>query len=209
MKNLLFFTCITLSTLSALAQDFEGKLTYSSTYKNKNPQVSDEQLTAMMGVSQEYYIKEGNYKTVMNGSLMEWQLYINKENKLYTKVSSSPAALWNDGSINSDSIISVKLNKNTIEVLGYTCDELIFTCTRGIQKYYFNTSLKVSPPVFENHKFGNWYDFVKRSNALPLKMIIDTPEMTISCEATQVTEIKLDASNFQLPADMPIQKSPY
>ena len=33
----------------------------------------------MPGTTQEYYIKGGNYKSVTNGTLVQWQLYIEKD----------------------------------------------------------------------------------------------------------------------------------
>ena len=191
MNKLLVFALITFSTVTVFGQNFEGKITYSNTYKNKNPQMTDQQWLSMMGGTQEYYIKGGNYKSVTNGTLMQWQLYVNSENKLYTKMSNSETVFWNDGLTNPDSIISIELNKNVIEILGYTCDELILTCKSGIQKYYFNATLKVEVSLFENHKFGNWYDFLKESNALPLKMIIDNAQFTMENIATEVKEMKL------------------
>ena len=143
MSKLLVFALITFSTLTVFGQNFEGKITYSNSYKNKNPQMTDQQWLSMMGGTQEYYIKGGNYKSVTNGTLMQWQLYINSENKLYSKMSNSETVFWNDGLTNTDSIISVELNKNVIEILGYKCDELILTCKSGIQKYYFNSTLEI------------------------------------------------------------------
>jgi len=209
MNKLLVFALITFSTLTIFGQNFEGKITYSNTYKNKNPQMTDQQWLSMMGGTQEYYIKGGNYKSVTNGTLMQWQLYVNSENKLYSKMSNSETVFWNDGLTNPDSIISVKLNKNAIKILAYECDELILTCKSGIQKYYFNSTLKVDVSLFENHKFGNWYDFLKESNSLPLKMIIDNAQFTMENIATEVKEMKLNEKDFQLPANTKTAKSPY
>ena len=209
MNKLLVFALITFSTLTVFGQNFEGKITYSNTYKNKNPQMTDQQWLSMMGGTQEYYIKGGNYKSVTNGTLMQWQLYVNSENKLYSKMSNSETVFWNDGLTNTDSIISIKLNKNVIKILGYECDELILTCKSGIQKYYFNSTLKVDVSLFENHKFGNWYDFLKESNSLPLKMIIDNAQFTMENIATEVKEMKLNEKDFQLPENTKTAKSPY
>jgi hypothetical protein len=209
MNKLLVFALITFSTLTLFGQNFEGKITYSNTYKNKNPQMTDQQWLSMMGGTQEYYIKGGNYKSVTNGTLMQWQLYVNSENKLYSKMSNSETVFWNDGLTNPESIISVKLNKNVIKILEYECDELILTCKSGIQKYYFNSTLKVDISLFENHKFGNWYDFLKESNSLPLKMIIDNAQFTMENIATEVKEMKLNEKDFQLPEDIKTAKSPY
>lgn len=53
------------------SQTFEGKIIYANTYKSKSPKLKDEQLNSMMGTTQEYYIKGGNYKSVFNGAFVK------------------------------------------------------------------------------------------------------------------------------------------
>ena len=209
MGKLVAFAFIVFSSLTMFGQSFEGKITYSNTFKSKTPQMTDQQWVSMLGATQEYYIKGGDYKSVTNDTLMQWQLYVNDENRLYNKMSNSETVFWNDGLTNNDSIISVKLNKEVMEILGYKCDELILTCKSGVQKYYFNSSLEVDPSLYEKHKFGNWYDFLKESKSLPLKMIIDNQQFTMVSIATEVKDIKIETSFFQLPENTKTAKIPY
>jgi hypothetical protein len=163
----------------------------------------------MMGTTWEYYIKEGNFKTTTDGTFFQWQLYINKDNKLYNKMSNSAAVLWNDGSVNPDEVIKSELNKGVIAILGYQCDELILTCKSGVQKYYFNSDLKVNTTLFEKLKFGNWDVIMSKTTGLPLKMIIETPQFSLESLATAVTPMKVEDKMFELPADSKVEKSPY
>ncbi len=195
--------------LNTPVTNFEGKIKYKISYKSKIPNVSDEQLTAMMGGIQEYYLKSGDYKSVMNGSFMQWQLYIKKDNKLYNKISTSPDILWIDGSENKDSVLKSEIKSNVIQILGYNCDELTLTCKSGIQKYYYNAGLAIDPALFTNHKYGNWIEFVSRSKAVPLKAIVDTEQMTVESTAEELKEMILDKSLFELPADATTKKSPF
>ncbi len=82
MKNVALIVFLFLISLHLLGQDFEGQIVYSNSYISKNPKMSDQQWTTMMGSTQTYLIKGGDYKSVTNGTLLQWQLYINKENKL-------------------------------------------------------------------------------------------------------------------------------
>ena len=200
------FTCI---ISNSFAQLFEGQITYQTSYKSKIPNLTDEQFTSMMGTTMEYFVKEGNYKTTTDGTFFQWQLYINKDNKLYTKMSNSPAVLWNDGAVNSDEVLKAEVNKGVITILGNLCDELVLTCKSGIQKYYFNPKLKVDPNLYALHKYGNWNEIISRCNSLPLKMIVDNPQFTLECEATAITPTKLEGSLFVLPADSKLEQSPY
>jgi hypothetical protein len=200
---------LVLTTTSTFGQIFEGKIVYENKYTSKIPNLNDQQFSSMMGSTQEYFIKGGNYKSVTNGTLMQWQLYINKDNKLYNKMANNPTILWNDGSVNADEVLKTEINKNVIEILGHQCDELILTCKSGVQKYYFSNKLKVDTKLYENHKFGNWSEYISKSGALPLKVIVDSPQFTLEGVAKEIKSITLEDKLFELPVDSKIQKSPY
>ena len=207
--RLLKLLALLLLTTTTYGQGFEGKIVYKNEIKSKLPNVTSEQFNAMMGTTQEYFIKGGNYKSETNGTFVLWQIYINKDNKLYNKVANSPAILWNDGAVNTDEVLKAEVNKGVADILGYRCDELILTCKSGVQKYYFNARLKVDPKLYEKHKFGNWSEVMSRTSSLPLKTFIDNAQYTLEGIATEVVPMKLDDKMFELPADSKIEKSPY
>lgn len=208
MKKLIL-TLTLFSSIATFGQSFEGEIIYRNSLKSKNPKMTDEQWTQMMGSKQEYFIKQGNYKSVTNGTMTQWQIYNNKENKVYTKMSNSETVLWNDASVNSDEIIKSEMKKNAITILGYSCNELTLTCKSGVQKYYYSSKLPVDIKLFENHKCGNWYEFLKNSKSLTLKTIIETLQFTMETIATEIKPMKLDDKIFILPADTKTSKSPY
>ena len=208
-KLILVLAIFAITTITTFGQNFEGKIFYANTYKSKIPDLTDEQLTSMMGSSQEYLIKGGNYKSTANGSLFQWQLYINKDNKIYNKMLNSETAFWIDCKVQNNEILKVEVNKNVTEILGYTCDEIILTSKSEVQKYYFNSKLAVDAKLFVNHKFGNWYDYLSKSNALPLKSITESEEFTLVSIATDIKPMKLSDKEFELPAGMKTAKSPY
>src|SRR6187455_935166 len=199
------FFFLTISSVVCPGQSFEGKVTYETAYKSKIPNVTDALFTEMMGKSQEYNLKNGNYRTTSNGTFLQWQLYLNKDNKLYTKFSNSASVLWNDGAVNPDSVLKTEFNKEIIDILGYKCDELILTCRSGVQKYYFNSKLKVDPKLFENHKFGNWNVIMSKTNSIPLKMIIDSTQFSLECTASEIVPSKLDSKIFELPPNSKVE----
>lgn len=209
MTKTITFLVAAIFAITSFGQSFEGKIVYQNAYKSKIPNVTDEQFTTMMGSTQEYFIKNGDYISVANGSLFQWQLYVNTDNKLYSKMANSETLFWNDGAANTDEILKAEINKDVIEILGYKCDELVLTCKSGIQKYYFNTKLSVDTKLFVNHKFGNWYDFLSKSNSLPLKSIVTNSQFTLESVATAINEMELDKTFFDLPAGAKTMKSPY
>ena len=205
LANLLIACAI---TVTSFAQSFEGEVIYQNSYKSKMPSLTDEKFASLMGSTQDYFVKGDKYKSVLNGELLQWQIYIPADNKLYTKMANNEAALWTDAGTNPDSVLSMVLNKNVIEILGYKCDELILNCKSGTQKYYFNKKLSMDPKQFVNHKFANWYYYISKSNAVPLKIEIDIAQFTMISTAVKVNPGKLDAGIFQLPAGMKVGPSP-
>ncbi len=209
MPRLIAFLLAISCSFISFAQSFEGKVVYTNIYKSKIPNVSDEQLTAMMGSQYDYFMKGGDYKVESNGNLFLWQVYLSKDNKIYTKMANSETVLWNDGATNTDEIIKMELNKNATTILGYACDELVLTCSSGVQKYYFSNKFFIDPKLFTGHNYGNWLAYVSRSSALPLKSIIDNAQFTWENVATSVTPMKLENSFFVLPPNTETAPSPY
>ncbi len=212
-KLTLFVFALLFCGANAFAQTanptFEGEITYANVYKSKNPKLKEKQLAAMLGSVHNYYIKNGDYKTVTNGMFAQWQLYINKDNKLYNKMASSDTVFWNDAAIHDDEVVSSKVNKNVITILGYPCDELVLNCRSGVHKYYFNSKLRVDAKLFIKNKYGNYYNYISRTNAVPLKMIIEDAEFIIESVATKVEPKKFPAGFFLLPAHTKTARSLY
>lgn len=209
MKKIFYIICFLFLQAAAIAQPFEGKIMYENKYKSKLPNVTDDQLTAMMGGKQDYFVKAGNYKIATNGSYFQWQIYVNKDNKLYNKMTSSESLLWIDAASNPDAVIKAEIKKGVTEILGYTCDEITLTCKSGIQKYYFSPKLKADAKLFANFKYQNFYEYISRTQALPLKMAIDTPQFSLESTATEIQPMTLDAKLFTIPADAKLEKSPF
>lgn len=209
MKQTLLTLSLILSTLLSFSQAFEGEIVYHNTYKSKTPGLKDEQLNTMMGSVQYYFVKGGNYKSETNGSFMLWQLYSNTDNKLYNKLASSPVILWNDATSNADTVLSSSLHKGVTTILGYQCDELVLNCRSGVQKYYFSTKLPVDAKLYAHHNYGNYYAYLQKTNALPLKVVIDNAQLTMEGIATEVKPMKLDKAKFMLPQGVQTAKSPY
>lgn len=205
-----FIICLALMTrLLSIAQNFEGVIVYTNTVKSKMAQVSNEQWTNMLGSKQSFYIKGNRYKSVTNGTMIQWQLYVAEDNKLYNKMGNSEVLLWNDASLQNEEILSSEIKLNAARILGYDCDELTLTCKSGVQKYYFTSKLVADCKLYEKHLYGNWYDFLKLAKGLSLKTIIENAQFTLEQTAIEVNAKKLDDAVFSIPADAKTSKSPY
>ena len=182
------------------AQYFEGEVTYQLTYKSKMKDVSDERMTNAMGDKSEYYVRGGDYKNVGNGTIFQWQLYRHDDNRLYNKMTKTNANLWTDGFSNPDTVYHSAMVFGAATVLGYSCDELILYCRTGTQQYFFSSRFGVDARLFTRHRFGNYYDYISKANAIPLMYILDTKQFTITGKAVLVKPGPLDPEMFALPA---------
>ena len=205
LSLLLLITC----TLNISAQNFEGKLVYQNTFKSKTEGVPDNMFSEMLGSTMTYHIKGQLYKTETNGKMIQWQVYNPADHKLYTKMSNSETLLWNDAAVNDDEVTSVETNKGVVEVMGYLCDEIIFTTKGGVQKFYYNSKIAADPKLYTNHNYGLWYDFVSRSGALPLKMIVESAEFTMESTVVGIKPMVVETKVFTLPEGVQSVKSPY
>ena len=209
MNKIITIALILMTASTVSGQTFEGKITYRNSFVSKLPNLKNEEMNLLMGDKQIFYIRGGDYKSVFNGTFENWQLYSNSENKLYSKFGGSDTIFWNHAGINDDTVFTTKLTKNKIEILGYSCDELIFMCKSGVQKYYYNSSLRVNSKLYERLKYANWYDFLKRSNAVPLKIVLDSYQFSMESVAIQVKPMKIEDQELRLPANSIVAKSPY
>jgi hypothetical protein len=208
-KKIFILSSLLLLTFSAISQSFEGKITYQNKYKSKMPGASDEQLNSMMGNTQEFFIQKGNYRSSMNGTFLQWQLYISKDKKFYAKMANAETIYFSDATVREEEILKKELNKGVVDILGYKCDELIITTKTTVQKYYFNPEIKIDPLDFKDHKYSNWDEIVSILKSQPLKFILDTPQFTLESVAIKIESQKVDPAMFVLPANASLQKSPF
>ncbi|WP_316838576.1 hypothetical protein [Pedobacter gandavensis] len=187
-----------LSPVIGFAQFFEGTITYSNSYKSKSPQLKDEQLNEIMGTTQEYFIKGGDYKSIMNGSFLKMQLYRSTENRSYMLTGNSDIVYWEDYSKNKDVAIKYEVQKSKEIIMGIPCDVLVVYTPKSKSYYYFNKKYAVNPELFKQHIYGNWYYIISRTKALPLKTVYEDDQFVLTSTAIDITPKKLNANVFEL-----------
>lgn len=208
MKPFLFLIAVLAAPRLLYAQNFEGEVVYQLSYTSKIKNITNERMANAMGDRSEYFIRGGDYKTVSNGTIFQWQLYRNQENRLYNKTLQSTAILYAEGESNTDTVFNTSLIFGAATILGYSCDEVVLYCRSGTQRYFFNAAFGVDSELFRHHRYGNWYDYISRAHAVPLKYIVDTPQFIVEATAVQVKQSVLDASFFALPEGALLQPMP-
>ncbi|CAF3303912.1 unnamed protein product [Rotaria socialis] len=152
----------------------------------------------MMGTKQDYYIKGSNYKSVFNGAFTKMQIYKASENKSYTLTSKNDTLYWEDYSTNKDEAVKYELQKNKETILGIACDVLIVEAKKSKTYFYFNSKYNIDPELFKRHNYGNWYFTISKTKALPLKTVYETDQFILTSTATEIKELKLKDSLFEI-----------
>ena len=207
MKNklTLIILCI-LSAGSIRAQVFEGKIVYNNHFTSKIKNLSDEQLQMIVGSKQEYFIKGGSYKSLMNGQAIVMQLYDQKDNRLYNKRANIDTLYWFDASNNTDPVKNVEIKQNVDTILGRKCDALILQTASGTTTYYYSSDYKIDSKAYVNHKYSNWDLYVVKAGAVPLRSIVENSQFKMESTAVEITPVKLDASFFQIDKAAPVKQ---
>ena len=205
MKPILLLTALYCVSLMLAEQPFEGEIVYQNTLKSKIPGTSDRKLTDLFGAVQEYFIRGGDYKSISNGTFSQWQLYRNAENRLYNKNSTSDTIYWDDAGFNNNKVLQTEIRHTGDTIAGYSCDELIMTCTNGIETYYFSSKLAIDTTAFGKHLYGHWNEYVAITHSLPLKMIISFPQFDYAAVAVAVKPMHLENKFFELPYGAVVQ----
>jgi hypothetical protein len=180
------------------AQSFEGKISYNNYYQSKLANLKSEQLNAMMGTKQDFYIKGSSYKSVFNGAFTRMQIYKTSENKSYTLTGKNDTLYFEDYGINKDEAVKSELLKNQDTVMGIPCDVLIVETKKSKTYFYFNYQYSVNPELFKQHTYGNWYYTISKTMALPLKTVYQTEQFILTSTVIEIKEQKLEDAFFEI-----------
>lgn len=206
---ILFITLSFFSVCKVYSQKnlFQGIIIYDMDYSDKTGQMDEVQSEQYLGNEQKYFIRESQYKSVMNGLLNVTQLYTGKDT-LYSTIKGTDTILYIDTKFQKEKVISSIIKKNQLSVLGYNCNSLELTTSDGIIKYYFNEALRIDKDLYVNHKKGFWYFCLDKTNgALPIKCVTETSDFKLIITAKKIDIKDLDDSDFELPKNLPIIKS--
>ena len=207
MKYTIVLLVLTSLCSKVFCQNFEGEIIYQNNIESRIQGVTDAQLTSVVGSRQEYYIKDGHYKSVMNGQSIIMQLYDWTTNRIYNKMAKSDTLYWFNAATNTDDIISHEIKRNAETILGINCDALILKTKYGATTFYFGDNYKLDTNKFLNHEYGNWAFFVKNAGALPLKMVIESDKFKMISTAIEIKPMKLEGNFFSIAPEVPIKQS--
>jgi hypothetical protein len=203
-----FFVLLSLSLLAikGSAQSFEGEIIYHNVFKSNIPNITAEQMCLLIGTEQQYFIKRGSYKSLINGQAINMQVYDAATNRIYSRTPKSDTLYWTDASINNDSVIGYEIRKNAATILHYPCDAIIMKLRYGTMTLYYNRALLLEGDLYRQHGYDNWAFYAAHTNALPLKMIIESSQFRIEKTATEIRPMRLGRDFFTINPGTPLKK---
>ena len=189
---------INIFALNCFGQQFEGKIVFENSYKSKIENTPSEYLTQLFGNNHIVEIKNENYKLSGNGKLLQYQLFLALENKLYTKLAAGETLGIKDLKKTEEKVKNVEVNRNSTEILTKICDEFIVFCKNSTQRYFIESSLNISPELFKTKNFNYQLAFLVKNKIIPLKMIIEDNMGICESVAVEFKEEKIDENTFKI-----------
>ena len=214
MRKITSILLLLISTI-VFGQNFEGTLKYSVDIelsdKMKEMGLTKEILMKKLE-SDNSFSKEINYSFKNNNYLIETSngstssKYLGDENTIYTRENNDDLMVAIDASIDTENQMFGTLPKienieTDVIILGKKCHKVVVTWKAGVYEYYYNSNfLKMDANLYKNHIYDMWFEFLKTSNSLPLRIVKKTGGMmTIIMNLTSVNESKINDSKFKLP----------
>jgi hypothetical protein len=208
---------ILFTTNHLLSQSFEGTLTYAI-----DIEVSES--LEKMGLTKDLMInkmkedgdwsdtiktsyKQGNYYSSLNNNSKRYSIYNADSNKIYViqDLEGESICTVTDASIDLESTVTNKLPSITkldtiVTINGIECNIVRVKWDNENYDYYYNSELKVEASLFSKHRYDGWAEFLKISNALPVKIVKNIPgTFIITFSLTNSKYEKVDDSLFNVP----------
>ena len=185
------------------SQNFEGIITYEVKIENPNPELMSDSLFFSKShntYTEKYYYKGNKYKSVatINGEI-ETELYDPINQRLYTYDKDEDIASWTNTTKRLNEIIGIKKSEKTIELLDLNCKALAFGLKNGIMFFIYSDEISLSAELYKEHKYNFWFDFLNITNAIPLKIKIQTPFESRTLTAINIEKVELSDDEFKVP----------
>ena len=195
--------------LVAIAQNFEGMITYEIEAKNPMPdQMTDKEFSEAMNGNlkyvQHYYYKDDKYKSTLEESNLIF-LYEPTKLRLYSYLTDNAEGTWIDVTKDIEILEIIKLEEPDT-ILGIPCQGIQIKSELMTATYYYSSIYKVEYEKFKGHKFGFWEAYLKETCGLPLKSVTRTPFVYMVSTATEINVMELKDDFFEVPKEMKMKE---
>lgn len=186
--------------LQACAQNFEGVISYHTTYESKIEGVTVEEMFGQDSSLDTTFFKDGFYLNKSTTEFMNYQLWRSVDTMQYFKNKSSQDTVWfdktNSHPSNFDST-HIELNIDTIA--GYKCNSLTVYRGNRTYTYYYNPDFKLDPNHYKQYSNSSKYEIMKLMKAPYLRLTISSPANGLDMIAVNINIKSLSDSIFEIP----------
>lgn len=177
--------------------EFEGYIKYDIIVSNVSARIDSTQLSAFMGDASVFYYQDGSYFQTYSNAERKFDFLDLRGQKYFEKWTASDTIYQSDIKKNNQVLIRDWEIKEEVEnILGVNCNMLkilnydqVYDREQSIE-FYFGDAAMINGENFKEFKRG-MMDFVYgKTNAIPLKTIIRTPNYDVSIIATEIVESK-------------------
>ncbi|MGM0479681.1 MAG: hypothetical protein ACQERC_10700 [Bacteroidota bacterium] len=209
MKNWTFILLAGIICLCSCTQNFEGIISYETTYESKVQGVSAGELFGQKNSKDTTYFKEGVYLHKVNADQMHYLLWRSVDTMQYFKNRSSQDTIWFDKTNSHPSFIdSTRIEKNADTVAGYECDKLIVYRENRVYTYFYNSDFKLDPHHYREFSNSAKYEVMKLMKSPTLRLKVSSTTGVMDMIAVNVDVTSLPDSIFKVP-DGTLVKSKY
>src|SRR5215831_12275509 len=171
-NGIIFFVFIALNSFGQAKHYFEGKITYKLEFDARGGNVTVATFQRSLGNGVTLFFKHGNYYHRFDGGIMEYDMYNQTENKLYTKMRNNDTIFWSDCSLPEDKILGLDSAAKKESILGIKCNELTMRQKDMTHIQYYNSdSITINPDWFKNFRKYDQYLVSKKESSIYLKEV--------------------------------------
>ena len=197
MKNLTIAIALLISTITLVAQDFEGTISYEMVYENLSPQIKPQ--AGMLPKSTVIEVKgeltKSTTPNAMGGEIVIIQNTTTDEtlqlmNMMGMKIATKMTA-EEKNELQGEEKPEIEFTEETKEILGYTCKKAIATDKDGNEvEIYYTEELKIKIP-----------NSVDGIDGFPLQIVIIQEMFTMTQTVTEINEGKVKKIKMDVPSD--------
>ncbi|MGB1294044.1 MAG: hypothetical protein ACPG6V_01090 [Flavobacteriales bacterium] len=199
MKKMIFILPL-LICLQGFAQNFEGVISYRSTYTSNMDGVTVEEMFGQKSSLDQTSIKDGFYLNKSTTGFMNYQLWRSIDTMEYFMNTSSKDTVWfNKTNSLPTHFDSTAFEANADTVAGYLCNKLTVFRGNQIYSYYYHPDFTLDPKYYNQYLNIAKFEILKLMKSPYLKLTISSPKFGLDMEAVNIKIKHLPDSIFRIP----------
>lgn len=196
--------------LNCSSQNFEGVISYETTYKSNFDSISTEQLFGQKKSYDTLYFKDGNFLMKSTTDFMSFLLWRSVDTMQYYTNSFSQDTIWSAKTNSNPSVIdSFKVEKQSDTLLGYLCNKLNIYRESSTYTYYYNPDFKLDYKHYKNFTNAAKDQIMKIMGSPYLRLHVESPLSSMDMICVDIQQKELSDKLFEVPESVVFMKDDY